>query len=106
MMFNDLKIIYEVIETNQLNSISGQAQPDTNQVFNTSSCLEKPYRCPHPKIKFFLYTRRTQEYGEEIDVLNPESLWNSHWNPTHPVKVIIHGQFSAFHFPTKFSVAF
>ena len=60
-------------------------------MFNTTSCLEKPYKCPHPKIKFFLYTRSTQEYGEPIDVLNPESLWNSHWNPNHPVKVIIHG---------------
>lgn len=25
-------------------------------------------------------------------MLNPESLWNSHWNPMHPVKVIIHGE--------------
>jgi pancreatic lipase-related protein 1 len=66
---------------------------DNNQVYNTTSCLEKPYRCPHPKIRFFLYTRYTQEHGEEIDVLNPESLWNSHWNPQHPVKVIIHGEF-------------
>jgi pancreatic lipase-related protein 1 len=69
------------------------AQTDKeNNVFNTTSCIDKPYRCPHPKIKFFLYTRSTQEYGEQIDVLNPESLWNSHWNPVHPVKVVIHGE--------------
>lgn len=43
-------------------------------------------------IRFFLYTRYTQEHGEEIDVLDPESLWNSRWNPQHPVKVIIHGE--------------
>lgn len=72
--------------------LAGQPEPG-NDVYNTTSCLEKPYRCPHPKIKFFLYTRRTQELGEEINVLNVESLWNSHWNPVHPVKVIIHGEF-------------
>lgn len=83
--------IVKLIE-NIFHSLLGQKQSDNdNNVFNTTSCLEKPYRCPHPKIKFYLYTRRTQEFGEEIDVLNSESLWNSHWNPTHPVKVIIHG---------------
>lgn len=68
------------------------AQNDNQNVYNTSSCIEKPYRCPHPKIKFFLYTRHTQEYGEELNVLDTESLWNSHWNPEHPVKIIIHGE--------------
>ncbi|XP_070509269.1 lipase member H [Chironomus tepperi] len=70
---------------------SVKAQADNQNVYNTTSCIEKPYRCPHPKIKFFLYTRHTQELGEEINVLDHESLWNSHWNPEHPVKVIIHG---------------
>lgn len=68
------------------------AQNDDKNVYNTTSCIEAPYRCPHPKIKFFLYTRRTQEQGEQINVLDSESLWNSHWNPNHPVKVIIHGE--------------
>ena len=61
-------------------------------MFNTSSCLEKPFRCPHPKIRFFLYTRNTQERGEEINVLDQESLWNSNWNPKYPVKILIHGK--------------
>ncbi|EAA12397.4 AGAP007991-PA, partial [Anopheles gambiae str. PEST] len=55
------------------------------------SCLEKPYRCPHPRIKFYLYTRRTQHTPELIDVLDPESLYYTHWNPSHPVKIVIHG---------------
>ncbi|KFB48158.1 AGAP007991-PA-like protein [Anopheles sinensis] len=64
---------------------------ETNNVFNTTSCLEKPYRCPHPRIKFYLYTRRTQQKPELIDVLDPESLYYTHWNPSHPVKIVIHG---------------
>lgn len=73
-----------------IKSFLGQKE-NGNEVFNTTSCLEKPFRCPHPKINFYLYTRRTQELGERIDVMNIESLWNSHWNPVHPVKVLIHG---------------
>lgn len=26
-------------------------------LYNTSSCIPKPYRCPHPQIQFYLYTR-------------------------------------------------
>ena len=83
--------------------IAGQ-EKEENNVYNTTSCLEKPYRCPHPKIKFYLYTRRTQESGEEINVLSPESLWNSHWNPVHPVKVIIHGEWRTFPFSSRFKL--
>jgi pancreatic lipase-related protein 1 len=70
---------------------AAQETSDPQNVFNTTSCLEKPYRCPHPKINFFLYTRKTQEFGQQINVLDPESLFNTMWNPAHPVKVIIHG---------------
>lgn len=83
---------HELVFNIMFNVFPGQDANENNNVYNTSSCLEKPFRCPHPKIKFYLYTRRTQELGEEISVLNPESLWNSHWNPVHPVKVIIHGK--------------
>uniref|UniRef100_A0A336LVZ2 CSON006317 protein n=1 Tax=Culicoides sonorensis TaxID=179676 RepID=A0A336LVZ2_CULSO len=72
--------------------ISAQKQTTAEKnAFNSSSCLEKPYRCPHPKINFFLYTRRTQELGEQIDVLDSESLYHSHFNPQHPTKIVIHG---------------
>lgn len=81
-----------------INSRAIPGQTDEANVYNTTSCLPKPYRCPHPFIRFFLYTRRTQELGEEIDVLNQDSLWNSHWNPMHPVKVIIHGERETFAF--------
>lgn len=65
---------------------------ENNEVINAnSSCIEKPYRCPHPKINFYLYTRKSQEHGERINVLDNESLYKTHWNPSHPVKIIIHG---------------
>jgi len=28
-----------------------------NSVLNTTSCIEQPYTCPHPRIQFYLYTR-------------------------------------------------
>lgn len=35
-----------------------QKKPETVQdLFNTTSCIPKPYRCPHPQIEFYLYTR-------------------------------------------------
>ncbi|XP_055386436.1 lipase member H-A [Condylostylus longicornis] len=61
------------------------------EIFVTSSCLEKPYKCPHPKIQFYLYTRRTQEVPEFLDVLDDNALFFTHFNPTHPTKIIIHG---------------
>ncbi|EDW45598.1 GM12078 [Drosophila sechellia] len=67
---------------------AGQNQ---TQVYVTDSGLQKPYRCPHPKIQFYLYTRRTQEQPEFIDVLDPNALYYTHFNPRHPTKIIIHG---------------
>jgi len=67
---------------------AGQNQ---TQVYVTDSCLQKPYRCPHPKIQFYLYTRRTQEQPEFIDVLDANALYYTHFNPGHPTKIIIHG---------------
>lgn len=60
-------------------------------LFKTKSCLEKPFRCPHPKIEFFLYTRRTQKKPEKLDVLDPEAFYYTHFNRAHPTKIIIHG---------------
>lgn len=60
-------------------------------LFKTKSCLEKPYRCPHPKIEFYLYTRRTQKKPEKLDVLDPEAFYYTHFNRAHPTKIIIHG---------------
>lgn len=53
--------------------------------------MEKPFRCPHPKIQFYLYTRRTQEEPEFIDVLDDNALYYTHFNPRHPTKIVIHG---------------
>ncbi|KAF0746009.1 inactive pancreatic lipase-related protein 1-like isoform X2, partial [Aphis craccivora] len=33
----------------------------------------------------------TQNNPDLLDVTDPESLYNSHFNPKHPVKIIIHG---------------
>lgn len=60
-------------------------------VFKTKSCFEKPYRCPHPKIEFYLYTRRTQKKPEKLNVLDPEAFYYTHFNRAHPTKIIIHG---------------
>ncbi|XP_018324662.1 pancreatic lipase-related protein 2 isoform X1 [Agrilus planipennis] len=61
------------------------------ELFNTSSCIPKPYRCPHPKIEFYLYTRRTQNNPELLNTLHPESLYYSQFNRAYPTKVVIHG---------------
>lgn len=60
-------------------------------VFKTKSCFEKPFRCPHPKIEFYLYTRRTQKTPEKLNVLNPEAFYYTHFNRAHPTKIVIHG---------------
>lgn len=59
--------------------------------FVTKSCFEKPFRCPHKKIEFYLYTRRTQKKPEKLDVLDPEAFYYTHFNRAHPTKIIIHG---------------
>ncbi|CAH0389246.1 unnamed protein product [Bemisia tabaci] len=58
---------------------------------NTTSCVEPPYECPHPRIQFFLYTRYTQTRPDILDTTNDLSLYESHFNPAHPTKVLIHG---------------
>lgn len=71
--------------------MTAETTSNSNNVFNTTSCLEKPYRCPHPKINFYLYTKRTQNNPEKLDVLDPDSLYDTHFNRAHPVKIVIHG---------------
>lgn len=67
-------------------------KPSTlGELYNTSSCIPKPYRCPHPRIQYYLYTRRTQEKPELINTLKRESLYNSQFNRAHPTKVVVHG---------------
>lgn len=60
-------------------------------LYNTSSCVEPPITCPHPRIQFYLYTRRTQQAPELMDTLRPASLSASRFNADHPTKVVIHG---------------
>ncbi|KAF4525573.1 hypothetical protein B566_EDAN010432, partial [Ephemera danica] len=73
------------------------AQPDRKQpqtvtdLFVTDSCLDKPYKCPHHRIQFFLYTRTTQTEPELLDLTDPLSLIGSNFNVSHPTKVVIHG---------------
>lgn len=67
------------------------SKPENDDLYTTDSCFEKPYRCPHPKINFYLYTRRTQNSPEKMDVLDPDALYYTHFNPSHPTKLVIHG---------------
>ncbi|KAK3919215.1 Pancreatic lipase-related protein 2, partial [Frankliniella fusca] len=82
---------------NNINNNSGNRttaeKPVTSvrDLFNTSSCIEPPLTCPHPRIHFYLYTRSTQAEGQRIDVTKPESLIHTPFNPKHPIKVLIHG---------------
>uniref|UniRef100_A0A146LBX8 Pancreatic lipase-related protein 1 n=1 Tax=Lygus hesperus TaxID=30085 RepID=A0A146LBX8_LYGHE len=76
--------------------VKGQAHNESqvkniNDLYVTTSCIEPPFVCPHKRIQFYLYTRYTQKNPELIDTKDPESLYNSHFNPTHPTKVLIHG---------------
>ncbi|XP_050541867.1 lipase member I-like [Daktulosphaira vitifoliae] len=61
------------------------------ELYNSTSCIEPPFSCPHPRIQFFLYTRLTQNKPDLLDVTDQESLYSSHFNPKYPVKIIIHG---------------
>ncbi|XKL63824.1 hypothetical protein PGB90_006188 [Kerria lacca] len=60
-------------------------------LFNTSSCVDPPFKCPHPRIQFFLYTRETQANPELLNTKDNDSLYSSRFNPKHPTKIIIHG---------------
>ncbi|XP_055712258.1 pancreatic lipase-related protein 2 [Phlebotomus papatasi] len=86
-LLNGIPVIFLLL----LLKLAAAEENKTQDLFKSSSCLEKPYRCPHPKINFYLYTRRTQENPDRINVLNPESFYYTHFNPTHPTKIVIHG---------------
>ncbi|XP_059470013.1 pancreatic lipase-related protein 2-like [Neocloeon triangulifer] len=74
------------------NAIDANKKPQTvTDLFITGSCVDKPYTCPHPRIKFYLYTRETQNDPDLIDVNDPMSLVASHFNVKNPTKVVIHG---------------
>lgn len=62
-------------------------------LFNTSSCGEPPFRCPYPRIEFYLYTRSSQETPELLDLLGDAgpTLNGTFYNGEHPTKVLIHG---------------
>nr|CAD7451865.1 unnamed protein product [Timema tahoe] len=60
-------------------------------LFNTSSCVDPPYTCPHPRIQFYLYTRISKDHPQLLDVTNPKSLFESFFNADNPTKLVIHG---------------
>lgn len=45
----------------QQDAIQKQTTPtppvSVKELFNSSSCVEPPFTCPHPRIQFYLYTR-------------------------------------------------
>lgn len=45
-------------QDNLINSTSTKKKPQRVQdLYNTSSCVEPPIKCPHKRIQFYLYTR-------------------------------------------------
>ncbi|KAJ0175557.1 hypothetical protein K1T71_008716 [Dendrolimus kikuchii] len=78
-------------QENQDKSRKEKKTQSIRDLFNTTSCIPPPYRCPHPRMQFYLYTRITQEKGELINTLDNDSLTRSKFNPAHPTKVVVHG---------------
>ncbi|XP_011311216.1 uncharacterized protein [Fopius arisanus] len=60
-------------------------------LFNSTSCAQPPYTCPHPQIQFYLYTRTTQKNPALLNVRDPRSLDYTTFDKSHSTKVIIHG---------------
>ncbi|XP_043466047.1 phospholipase A1 member A isoform X2 [Leptopilina heterotoma] len=77
----------------QQHGVTAQNQQNKTlkDLFNSTSCAQPPYKCPHPQIEFYLYTRKTQKDPEILDVRKYRSLQRSHFNPKHSTKIIIHG---------------
>ena len=51
-------------------------------------------KCPDDDIKFYLFTRSNQQERQEVHIdetLELSNLTESYFNPSHPVKVILHG---------------
>lgn len=52
------------------------------ELFNTSSCIPKPYRCPHKQIQFFLYTRlvtldyKCKQNTKNLDIVKMKGVEN------------------------------
>ncbi|XP_065159167.1 pancreatic lipase-related protein 2 [Atheta coriaria] len=71
---------------------STSKKPQTVQdLYNTSSCIPKPFTCPHPQIQYYLYTRRTQASPELISTMKLDSLYKSNFNRAHETKIVVHG---------------
>ncbi|CAH1405629.1 unnamed protein product [Nezara viridula] len=96
-MFRALLVFIVIFLRFAVKETSGQRAHNESQVrnvqdlYNTTSCIDPPFICPHPRIQFYLYTRYTQKNPDLLDTLDPESLYKSHFNPRHQTKVIIHG---------------
>ncbi|XP_077287016.1 phospholipase A1 member A [Arctopsyche grandis] len=90
-LFAIFHLIFQIIDTNCQEDDLPKRPENVADLFNTTSCLNPPFRCPHQRIQFFLFTRSTQEYGELLDVRKQSSLQRSRFNPIHPVKIVIHG---------------
>ncbi|XP_039285454.1 phospholipase A1 1 [Nilaparvata lugens] len=52
-------------DDNELNSVTG-----VRDLFNTSSCVDPPLKCPHYRIQFYLYTRYKTNYHYFINQLH------------------------------------
>ncbi|KPI92846.1 Phospholipase A1 member A [Papilio xuthus] len=82
--------VFTVSQTQEKDEREKKPQ-SVRDLFDTKSCIPGPFRCPHPQMQFFLYTRTTQEKGELINTLDNDSLTNSKFNPKYPTKIVVHG---------------
>ncbi|XP_049778093.1 inactive pancreatic lipase-related protein 1-like [Schistocerca cancellata] len=55
------------------------------------NCLSPPMECPNENIKFFLYTRETQDSPHLLDVNDPSSFKSAGFVKGKPLKILIHG---------------
>lgn len=52
----------------------------------------EPFRFrPERDIVYILFTRSNPTNGQILDISNPSSITNSHFNPRHPTRFLIHG---------------
>lgn len=55
------------------------------------NCRIAPHQCPNKNVKFFLYTRETQENPTQLDISNEETILKANYATDRPFIVLLHG---------------
>jgi pimeloyl-ACP methyl ester carboxylesterase len=56
-----------------------------------SRCFYTEPECPNSNVTFYLYTRDTQEQPTQLDISNPETIFNAKYIQNRPLIVLMHG---------------